>query len=125
MRELRNLCERLCALFPGKVITREELPSGDVSLPLDSTGVDPLYTQLVRNGVSFWKVVAEPFLRRELNRAQVRAVIARGLQATQGRYTELVRLFGLPDDQYHRFYKFLSKHHCRVDFRPYRQPLKK
>jgi hypothetical protein len=32
----------------------------------------------------------------------------------------VLRLFGIPDDDYKRFLNFLASHGCNVDVRPYR-----
>lgn len=61
----------------------------------------------------FWTKVQEPFLDRELNRAQVRAVIARGLESSLGSYRRLLASWKLPPGDYQRFMDFLRHHRLK------------
>jgi hypothetical protein len=49
-------------------------------------------------------------MERDLNRAQVRQFVQRGLTETAGSYTKLATLFNVPADQYHKFMDFLRHH---------------
>lgn len=65
----------------------------------------------LRNGeADFWSAVHAPYLDRELSRADVRRVIAHGLEHTQGSYKRLLPLFGLPKGDYARLMDFLRHH---------------
>ena len=77
---------------------------------------DPL-ERMVTHGDSFWDVVHRPFIARELNRSEVRAVILRGLQLTQGSYKRLLPLFGIPADEYLKFMDFLRHHDLKPGLR--------
>jgi DNA-binding NtrC family response regulator len=68
---------------------------------------EALYDRVVRDGEDFWQTVYEPFMARDLNRREVRNLIARGLAETQGNYRKLLALFRLPDADYQRFMDFL------------------
>ena len=57
------------------------------------TTADALYERIVDTGEPFWTVVYDPFMARDLTRADLRAVIARGLEETRGSYKGLVELF--------------------------------
>jgi hypothetical protein len=59
---------------------------------------------------SFWAVVYEPFMRRELTRQDLRKLIIRGLQQTRGNYKSLVQLFNVDATDCKRFLSFLHKH---------------
>jgi hypothetical protein len=65
-------------------------------------------------GDSFWVVVYEPFIARDLTRDDVRYVVAKGLERTRGNYKAVLDLFNMPPASYKRFLNFLSKHECKV-----------
>jgi hypothetical protein len=71
-------------------------------------------------GENFWTVIHEPFKRKELTRAEVVAVIDRGLRQTAGRYRALLPLFNLEPSDYKRFHAFLYQHRCNLPVGPYR-----
>jgi len=60
-------------------------------------------------GKSFWKVIKEPFLNRDLNRQQVKAVLSEALNQTQGNYKDTLRLFNIDKEEYSSFMKFLYR----------------
>ena len=64
-------------------------------------------------GKNFWEVVKKPFLDRDLNRAQVKAVIARGLAETRGKYHLLLERFNLRASEYKKLMNFLNKNHLQ------------
>jgi transcriptional regulator with PAS, ATPase and Fis domain len=63
----------------------------------------------LEKGKSFWETVKEPFLERELNREQARAVIAEALEKTGGNYKETLKLLNVDEADYVRFMKFLYR----------------
>jgi hypothetical protein len=75
---------------------------------------------MIGGGESFWSVVYEPFMARDLTRDDVRAVIRRGLEESRGSYKVLMRSFNLEERDYKRVLNFLRKHECHVAFQPYR-----
>jgi len=70
--------------------------------------------------VDFWTAVAEPFRAHEITRADLAALIDRGLRTTVGSYRALLRVFNLPITDYKRFHAFLYQHECNLRVRPYR-----
>ena len=62
---------------------------------------------------SFWTVVHEAFLARDLNRGQVRAIVRKGLAECGGRYDRLTERFGLPKTDYQRFMDVLRHHQLK------------
>jgi DNA-binding NtrC family response regulator len=58
----------------------------------------------------FWTTIHSRYMNRELNRNQVRTVVAWGLTRVAGSYRRLMGLFGLPDEDYQRFMDFLRHH---------------
>lgn len=59
-------------------------------------------------GRSFWEVVKTPFLRRDINREEVKVIVRRGLREADGKYVGALRLFNIPKEDYHKFMTFLS-----------------
>jgi len=78
-----------------------------------------LWDKLMSGG-DFWEVVQRPFRAHEVTRAELAALIDRGLQETRGSYRALVRLFNLPASDYKRFHAFLYQQNCNLPVGPYR-----
>jgi DNA-binding NtrC family response regulator len=130
VRELKNVAERLVIRSRGAIGTAD-LPreiSGKWSAPVVAnedvpsvaTTADLLYQRMVANGESFWSVVYEPFMSRDLTRNDLRAVISRGLEQTRGSYKLLVQLFNLQPEDYKRILSFLRKYECHMPFQKFR-----
>ena len=75
----------------------------------------------VMTGKSFWVAVHPLFIGRELTKTDVREIIRRGLENTQGSYRKLVELFNMNPNDYKRFLAFLYQHDCHVAFHPFRE----
>lgn len=56
---------------------------------------------------SFWDVVYHPYRQRELSRAEVREILAQGLDQTRGSYKRLVALYNMAATDYLKFMDFL------------------
>ena len=123
VRELRNIVERLVIRGRSRELALTDLPA-DVKrvqapaaaepLPQDVSRAEALYDEVVFQGTSFWDVVYEPFMQRDLTRDDIRALIAKGLHETRGSYTHLIKLFHLERADYKRFLNFLHKHGCHM-----------
>jgi len=124
VRELMHLIEQLTVRFPGQRVTPLELPAytgGTASPDAPSAArrlseAQALFESIVRGGESFWSVVYEPFMMRDLTREHVRAVVRLGLEQTSGSYKALVPLLRMAGNDYKRFLSFLRKHNCQVPF---------
>jgi transcriptional regulator with PAS, ATPase and Fis domain len=132
VRELRNLAERLTVRAVDRpTVTVADLPKdigGGLAAPAGGGGADAqreraaaLLQGMLQQGQSFWTVVHRPFMARDLTRADVGAVVAEGLELTNGSYKQLVKLFNIPPDDYKPFLSFLRKHECHVPFQQYRK----
>lgn len=71
--------------------------------------------RLARGETSFWEAVYRPYMARELSRAEVKEIVARGLAASRGSYKKLLALFGVADGDYLRFMDFLRHHKLKPD----------
>src|SRR5947199_8458 len=52
---------------------------------------------------NFWELVHGPFMNRDVNRADVRAIIAEGLKLSGGSYKRLLEIFGIARSDYLKF----------------------
>ena len=129
IRELQNVVEQAMWFAERDMIDVGHLPptlrtSGDALFPMRERRrqvADDLYDALVTGGYSFWEHIHPIFLSRDITRHDIRELIVRGLRTTHGNYRGLLRLFGIPSQDYKRFHNFLMAHNCKVDYRPFRQ----
>jgi transcriptional regulator with GAF, ATPase, and Fis domain len=77
------------------------------------TLVDSIYAAITQKRESFWTVVYEPFMARDLSRPDARAIIERGLGDVRGSYKRLVARFGIDESHYLRFMDFLRHHRLK------------
>lgn len=141
VRELRNIMERL-------VLQDRQLPVSPDDLPAEvrattrsvsrgvirgnhvdtSAGKAPASVSLaagalwdrMRAGEDFWTVVGQAFKARALTRADLAAIVDRGLRETRGNYGALLRVFHLPPTDYKRLHAFLYQQQCNLPVAPYR-----
>jgi transcriptional regulator with PAS, ATPase and Fis domain len=135
VRELKNVVERVILKVNGEMIRPSDLPPdvfGAVvraralsseaanALPASSSIVEELTARMLEQGESFWSAVYPVFMSRDLLRSDLRQIVKTGLEASNGNYRRLTRLFNMPDDDYKRFLNFLRKHECQVPFHVFR-----
>ena len=128
VRELKNVAESLVVRRKSDVIRLEDLPreiAGKWSAPVvvsQPTRLTPdvLFERMSVGGESFWSVVYEPFISRDLTRDDLRAIVSRGLERTRGSYKALVQSFNLEPSDYKRFLSFLRKYECHMRFQGFR-----
>lgn len=123
VREVKALADTGFCMSDGAVIEPrhfvEALESAARVRQLDKMPLTDLVTRkydaLVSQEGSFWTLVYQPYMDRELARADVRAIVARGLTRTRGSYKRALKLFGLADEEYLRFMDFLRHHRLKPD----------
>jgi two-component system NtrC family response regulator len=129
VRELENVIERLVVRASGDLLTVADLPPeiraqrGVALRPKKErrrTVADDLYERLTQRRESFWTTVYPLYMQREITRSNVREVIRKGLEETNGSYKILARMFNMEASQYKRFLGFLRKHDCQLPFKEYR-----
>jgi transcriptional regulator with GAF, ATPase, and Fis domain len=64
---------------------------------------------------TFWELVYDPFMDRELNRGEVRAVVEEGLRRSNWSYKRALGVFGVPQDDYLKFMDFLRHHRLKPE----------
>jgi transcriptional regulator with PAS, ATPase and Fis domain len=127
VRELRNFVERLVLRARNGCVLPSDLPV-EIAPPVPaavretarSTMIERMYDRMVTRRESFWTVVYEPFMLRDMTRDDLRALISRGLEQTRGSYRILVQLFNMAESDYKRFLNFLRKHECQMPFQRFR-----
>lgn len=130
VRELKNFVERLVLRARSGLITVADLPleispppsprAAVAREPSATPVVDRLFDRMTRGHESFWTVVYEPFMARDMTRDDLRAIVSRGLEQTRGSYRILVQMFNMPESDYKRFLNFLRKHDCQMPFQRFR-----
>ena len=131
VRELKNVAERVALRFPGRVVPLGELSTQVMSREPARVAATPApvmanalatacYERMTKNGESFTTVIQEPFVRHDLTRETVQAVVSMGLAHTRGSYRLVAQLFNLPATDYKRFLNFLKKNDCQVAFQNFR-----
>jgi DNA-binding NtrC family response regulator len=131
VRQLKNVAERLVVHQNGRRVSVSELPV-DVRAPEPSPSAAPTatsyteglaascYQRMAQGHESFWDVVYQPFMLRDMTRDTVRSVVRRGLEQTKGSYRLVSQLFNLPPTDYKRFLNFLQKYECHMAFQKFR-----
>lgn len=125
VRELRAVAESSFHLSDGSIIGPESFAESLESLesisrlremrsvPLLPAQPDTLLGRLLVGEGTFWDLVHAPFLDRDLNREQVRDVIAGGLERSGKSYKRLLSLFGIAQEDYPKFMDFLRHHRLK------------
>jgi DNA-binding NtrC family response regulator len=114
MRELITVLKRAGILLESPITgekIKEIIYGGGYTKSFAAAGdsrVEKIREDL-KNGRNFWEVVKEPFLNRDLNRGQVKTILADALSQTHGNYKDTLRLFNLDEDEYGTFMKFLYR----------------
>jgi DNA-binding NtrC family response regulator len=131
VRELKNIAERLVVRRNNATVTNADLPrefwqhpvsrqvSERAAVPSPSRA-DVMFDRLTRRRESFWVVVHEPFMSRDMTRDDLRALVRQGLELTRGSYKSLVQLFNMPPDDYQRFLNFLRKYQAHLPIQDFR-----
>jgi two-component system response regulator AtoC len=128
VRELKNVVERLVVRAKTGAIVANDLPREIVgdwrtqspAIKTPDVTPDKLYERMVIGGESFWSVVGEPFMSRDLTREDLRGVITRGLEHTRGSYKQMLQAFNVAPDDYKRLLSFLRKYGCHMPFQKFR-----
>jgi transcriptional regulator with PAS, ATPase and Fis domain len=127
VRELKNVAERLVVRHGGGEIELGHLPmelqarrSTTGAVQLAPTRVDGLIERLTEHRESFWSVVHEPFMARDLTRDDLRAIVRFGLTTTRGSYKSVLQVFNLPPHDYKKFLSFLRKYQVHLPIHEFR-----
>jgi transcriptional regulator with GAF, ATPase, and Fis domain len=86
--------------------------AGAVAVPGAATS---LVGRMTGGTETFWNLVYEPFMDRELNRGEVRAVVEEGLRRSNWSYKRALQVFGVDQDDYLKFMDFLRHHRLKPE----------
>jgi DNA-binding NtrC family response regulator len=131
VRELKNVAERLVVgsrsgriestSLPSDLSTKDTAAPPQKSVAMASSSTNQhRFERLMKDRVSFWSEVHEPFMNHDITRDDVRELVREGLAHTRGNYKMLVRAFNMDPRDYKRFLSFLRTYECHVSFRPFR-----
>ena len=116
IRELYNIVATGYAMADGIEIQPHDFESmlGRSNHTLDDL-TDEMVKQLQNGGPgSFWTLVHEPFLNRDLSRKEVRGIIKRGLSMAGHSYREALPIWGVAEGDYQKFMDFLRHHDLKA-----------
>jgi DNA-binding NtrC family response regulator len=102
----------------GSGARRDGPPVTSASVP--TSAIAERLWQRMDGGEDFWAVVGQAFKAREVTRADLTALVDRGLTETRGSYRALLGLFNLPESDYKKFHAFLYQQRCNLPVAPYR-----
>jgi len=97
-----------------EVINKSEI---DVNDTKKMGNIDAVWKEL-ESGENFWNAVKKPFLDRELNRSEVKAIIATALIKTSGSYINALEFLNLDRSEYKKFMKFIHNHKIQLSLVP-------
>ena len=119
VRELFSVLRRLGVESKGEYIDKDV---NDYLLNKNKSESDNINTDTVDSiwknfskGKTFWEVIREPYLDRELNKNEVKSVVEEGLKRSGMKYTNLISLFNLKEKEYKKFMNFLLVHKINVN----------
>jgi transcriptional regulator with GAF, ATPase, and Fis domain len=120
VREIRGLIETGYHLSELDSIEPADFADGLEASPANAANTEPpsradpaLFERLLAREGSFWSLVQEPYLNRDLNREEVRQVVSQGLWRTHNSYKKLLELFGVDPGDYLKFMDFLRHHRLK------------
>ncbi len=114
MRELITVLKRMGILLDSP-LTGDKIDEiiygcrSDAGTPASGETCVQEIREALKEGKTFWEVVKEPFLNRDLNRPQVKAVVGEALAKTAGNYKNSLELLNIEEKDYTRFMKFLYR----------------
>lgn len=108
VRELQNMLNRAMVEWEGNII--DNLKIEKILMGGRTNKVDLLLNMMEKGG-NFWDTVKKDFLNKDLNREEVKEIIKKALSRTRnGSFKELLKLFNLKEEEYHKFMAFLHKY---------------
>ncbi len=128
VRELLNIMENLLCFSSSRIISEADVTKHIPSLEQNSddlankSAASDILGEISQGKLDFWEGVRDPFIRRDINRDEVRRIISEGLKSCNGSYKSLLQLFNLKPGEYKKLLSFLEHHDCKVDFREFRNP---
>ena len=120
VRELKNIVETGFWLSRQHIIQLEDMTTRVRQArsrrrnDIFSSEIAEYYHRMVDGGADFWEVIRKPFLNRDLNRCQVKAIIQEGFKKART-YKELLPIFNVDNRDYKKFLNFINEHDLKPD----------
>ncbi|MCK4647027.1 MAG: hypothetical protein KAU46_12305, partial [Candidatus Aminicenantes bacterium] len=114
IRELKNIIKRAFIFSNDNDINPRDIELEIVNKKNNLNSTEELFRKIKYEKKSFWEVIHKPFLRRELNRKEVKEIIAIGLEQTKGSYKNLLPLFNINQKDYKKFMDIIRIHKLRM-----------
>ncbi|HET7230914.1 MAG TPA: sigma 54-interacting transcriptional regulator [Longimicrobium sp.] len=121
VREVKSVVDTGFHICTGAEITPDDFAGAlenaarELQNTANAAALADLCGRMAAGEGSFWEVVHRPFLERDLNRAEVREIIAMGLESSRGSYKRLLGTFGLEQAEYLKFMDFLRHHRLKPE----------
>ena len=87
----------------------------DSSAPSELRQAHEIVARMAATGETFWTLAYEPFMDREMCRRELKAIIEVGLQSCNWSYKRILKVFGVPDEEYLKFMDFLRHHRLKPE----------
>jgi DNA-binding NtrC family response regulator len=113
VRQLVGIVNSGYALADSDNIEPADFESHMLGAPAAMPSMDELYDRVVSGHADFWRDVYQPFMDRDLNRTQVRALVRKAFDAARWNYRRLVEVLRVPSSDYQRFMDFLRHHNLK------------
>mgnify|MGYP001767169177 CR=1 FL=1 len=113
VRELIHVLKRAGISLPGPAIgseVRELLATDEASPAAGPMGAVARVESAIRAGASFWETAWRSFLDREINREELRGLLARAFAENGSSLRRLARALHVADEDYPRFVSSLHKY---------------
>ncbi len=126
IRELRNIVSGAYYSTAGPMMDFESLPPEVHRDYLDMAGPESdlaarLYRDILEGKGNFQDLIKNPFLNHQFGASVIRGVVRRALVDDRGRYRDAFTRLKIPNRAYAVTMQFLKRHHCYLDFRPFRK----
>lgn len=115
IRELENIIKRAYIFSNDTEIKEEDIEFEIIEKKEKLIITEELFRKIIKEKMSFWEVVHKPFLKRELNKREVKEIISMGLVKSNGCYKKLLPIFNIGSRKrdYKRFMDIIRIHELK------------
>jgi len=116
IRELENIIKRAYFLSDDCRIDAEHIEFENSKDEEEMNIAEQLYRKILNEKKSYWEVVHKPFLKRELNRREVKEILELGIKQTRGSYKKVLSLFNINQGakNYKKFMGVIRTHRLKL-----------
>ncbi len=117
VRELENVAKRAFMDAPGTVIEERHIRFEEPSFMAPSLAED-MAGRVAKGDMDFWEAVYQPFMRREMTKAELAGIMNRAIRRAGGSVKGAASLLNVKGKDYPRFVSFLHRHGFRGKKKP-------